>query len=108
MQTAQPPTSTHRPTLEEMRARLRAHLPELEADYGVRSLALFGSWVRHQERADSDLDVLVSFNKVPGLIRFSRLENELSDLLGLKVDLVPRDALKPRIGERILREAVTI
>ncbi|MFA5891076.1 MAG: nucleotidyltransferase family protein [Actinomycetota bacterium] len=76
----------------------------MERDYGVIMLGIFGSYARGNQREGSDLDLLVKFNAPIGLIRFIKLENELSDLLGVKVDLVVRDALKPRIGERILQE----
>ncbi|MEM2169145.1 MAG: nucleotidyltransferase family protein, partial [Candidatus Bathyarchaeia archaeon] len=54
----------------------------------------------------SDIDILVEFEEPPSLFEFMDLEDYLSKLLGLKVDLVTREALKPRIGERILREVV--
>jgi hypothetical protein len=60
--------------------------------------------VRHKQRADSDLDVLVTFRETPGLLQFVDLEDTLSDLLGVPVDLVVKDALKPRIGDRVRRE----
>jgi predicted nucleotidyltransferase len=87
---------------------LRQHLPELAEKYHVRSLEVFGSYVRDEQTPQSDLDVLVTFEKTPGLLRFVSLENHLSDLLGVKVDLVMKDALKPRIGQRILSEAVPV
>lgn len=87
---------------------LRDHLPSLEQRFRVRSLGVFGSFVRHEEHEGSDLDILVSFTEPPSLLGFLALENHLSDLLGVKVDLVMEDALKPRIGERILRERVAV
>lgn len=87
---------------------LRQHLPTLAERYSVATLGLFGSYVRHENRPDSDLDILVTFTETPSLLRLIELENHLSDLLGLKVDLVMRDALKPEIGKRILREVVPI
>jgi predicted nucleotidyltransferase len=87
---------------------LRRHLPDLEEHFHVRSLGVFGSYVRHEEKEGSDLDILVSFAEVPSLLRFLALENHLSDLLGVRVDLVMEDALKPQIGERILSEVVAI
>ena len=88
----------------ELRAALRRQLPLLRERHGVESLGLFGSYVRHEAGPDSDLDVLVRFREVPGLIRFVELENYLSDLLGVRVDLVMADALKPAVGERVLAE----
>ena len=76
--------------------------------YHVESLGVFGSYVRNEQKADSDLDLLVTFSKTPGLLRFIELENHLSDLLGIKVDLVMKDALKPNIGKHILREVVPV
>ena len=84
------------------------HLPALAERYGVESLGLFGSFVRQENRPDSDLDVLVGFTAVPSLFRFIELENHLSDLLGVKVDLVMRRALKDDVGRDILRELVAI
>jgi len=89
-------------------ATLRELLPELAEKYHVRSLEVFGSYVRDEQTPESDLDVLVTFDKTPGLLRYISLENHLSDLLGIKVDLVMKSALKPRIGQNILREAVPV
>ena len=93
------------PTIIE---QLRQQLPALVERYRVQSLGVFGSYVRQQQHAGSDLDVLVSFEEPPSLLRFIELENELTDALGLKVDLVMRDALKPTIGQHILREVVAV
>jgi predicted nucleotidyltransferase len=54
------------------------------------------------------LDILVTFSEMPSLLRFIELENDLSDRLGIKVDLVLREALKPAIGERVLHEVVPV
>src|SRR5258706_16434111 len=87
---------------------LRQLLPELAKDYHVDTLEVFGSYVRDEQSPKSDLDVLVTFSKTPGLLEFIGLENYLSDLLGVKVDLVMTTALKPHIGQRILSEAVPV
>ena len=71
-------------------------------------MGVFGSYTRDEQSPSSDLDLLVTFHEPPSLLRFIELENYLSDLLGVKVDLVMKDALKPRIGERILNEVVTV
>jgi predicted nucleotidyltransferase len=87
---------------------LRRHLPYLEGRFNVRSLGVFGSYVRHEETESSDLDILVGFAEAPSLLGFLALENHLSDLLGVKVDLVMDEALKPQIGARILSEVVAV
>jgi predicted nucleotidyltransferase len=80
----------------------------LRREFGVRNLAIFGSYVRGEQHPGSDLDVLVEFDRVPSLFRYLELEEVLSTIAGVKVDLVMRRALKPRIGRRILAEAVAV
>ncbi len=95
-------------TLEDALEALRAHLPEISQRYGVKSLGVFGSVVRGEQGERSDLDILVEFASAPTFFRFIKMENYLSDLLGVRVDLVMRSALKPRIGERVLSEVVPV
>ena len=94
--------------VSETRTLLREQLPFLAERYAVASLGLFGSRVRGEHRADSDLDVLVTFDTAPSLFRLVELENYLSDLLGVKVDLVLRDALKPHLRQPILAEVIPV
>ena len=89
-------------------ATLREQLPLLADRYAVQSLGVFGSYVRNEQRLDSDLDLLVTFREPPGLIKYIELENYLSDLLGVQVDLVMQEALKPNIGIRVRNEVVTL
>jgi predicted nucleotidyltransferase len=96
------------PEVEAMRERLRAAMPELAAGFHVRALGLFGSRVRGDARLDSDLDVLVEFEKTPTLFSFVQLEDRLTQLLGTKVDLVMKSSLRPNIGRRILAEVVQV
>lgn len=95
--------------LVEIARKIEQALPELQRQYGVRALWLFGSYVRSEQGKDSDLDLLVTFdNPHLSLIEFIQLEQQLSQMLGVKVDLVERETLKPEIGKRILREAIAI
>ena len=87
---------------------LREHLPELKERYGVESLGIFGSYIRGEEQEGSDLDVLVEYSLLPDLFDFVALKLDISDLLGVSVDLVMKKGLKPRIGRRILAEMVPI
>jgi uncharacterized protein len=91
--------------LEELLVKLRALLPTLIPQYHINTLEIFGSFVRNEAHADSDLDLMVTFEQVPTLFQFVALENYLSDSLGIKVDLVMKDSLKPFIGQHILSEA---
>ena len=86
----------------------RRHLPELQTRYGVNSLGVFGSYVRSEQGEGGDLDVLVEFHEPPSLFEFIRLEEYLSELLGVQIDLVMRSTLNPRIGAYILEELVPV
>ncbi|HHT9124880.1 MAG TPA: nucleotidyltransferase family protein [Candidatus Brocadiia bacterium] len=94
--------------LKSILRTLRAYLPELQKLYGVKSLGVFGSYVHGGQRKRSDLDILVDFECVPTLFKFVDLQEHLRRLLGIKVDLVMKSALKPAIGERILSEVVPV
>ncbi len=96
------------PGLDVLVGQLQQQLPELANDYGVASLEVFGSYVRGEENGSSDLDVLVTFNATPGLLKFIALEDRLSGLLGVPVDLVMRESLKPELAEQILKEAAPV
>ena len=96
------------PKAAEYARILREHMPELERDYGVASLALFGSYVRGEEQEGSDLDVLVDFSRPIGMFGFVATERYMSEILGVRVDLVTRPTLRRRIGRAILEEAVPL
>lgn len=95
-------------TLQEICQSLRQLQPVLAEQYQVNSLGVFGSFVRQEQRTASDLDLLVTFVEPPSLLRFVELENYLSDRLGIPVDLVMQDVLKPAIGKQILQEVVPV
>ncbi|MBH8555338.1 nucleotidyltransferase family protein [Nostocaceae cyanobacterium CENA357] len=93
-------------TLEEIKQWFVLNKSMLKERYQVRELGIFGSYIRQEQTETSDVDVLVEFSETPSLLKFVNLENYLSDNLGVKVDLVHKSGLKPRIGERILAEVV--
>jgi len=88
--------------------KLHEMLPELKEKYHVSYLGVFGSHIRGEQKPGSDLDVLVEFSKNPTIFKFINLENYLSDTLGVKVDLVMKDSLKPNIGKHILNEVEVV
>lgn len=93
---------------EQIQEKLLKHLPELINEYDVDAIGIFGFFVRGDEKQSSDLDLLVTFKKKPGQFKYLSLENHLSDLLGVKVDLVMESALKERIGDQIRSEVVRV
>ena len=94
--------------LEEIKKKLERLKPSLEEKFKVKTMGIFGSYVREEEKEKGDLDILVEFEEPVSLLKFVELENYLSDSIGVKVDLVMKSALKPRIGKHILKEVVNI
>ena len=94
-------------TTNEIAAKLNPHVAWLRA-MGVQSLALFGSVARGDAREDSDIDLLVEFDKAIGLFEFMHVQDKLEEILACKVDLVSKNALNDRMRVRILAEAVHV
>jgi hypothetical protein len=96
--------------LAKIRQILQDQKPYLYQEYGVTEIGVFGSYVRGEQNADSDLDILISLTDPPriSLLGLVDLQHYLSDLLGLKVDVALKDNLKKRIGRRILQEVEAI
>src|SRR5437867_87805 len=95
-------------SLEKILEILRQQIPMLTERYSVEKLEVFGSYVRAEQKKERDLDILATFKEAPSLLTFIAIENYVSDLLGIKVDLVMKDSLKKKIGEHILREAIPV
>jgi predicted nucleotidyltransferase len=83
------------------REEIETALVSILSKYGVRKIGLFGSYARGEERTDSDLDVLVEFEKRKSLLTLVRIERELSEHIGVKVDLLTEQAISPYLVERI-------
>ena len=98
-------------TRDETLNVLRAHLPDLRADYGVRRLAVFGSVARDAASADSDVDVIVEFEHPIGL-RFMDFAEHLEAILGVKTDILTPAGVSairnPRVAESIRKSAVYV
>jgi predicted nucleotidyltransferase len=86
----------------------REEIKKLAANYGAHNVRLFGSVARREARKDSDIDVLVDLEPDRSLFDLGGLLMELQDLLGCKVDVVTEQGLRPRIRERVLRDAVPL
>jgi uncharacterized protein len=96
--------------IERITKKLESLKPILKEQFNVESIGVFGSYAKGTQRKGSDLDVLVEFDESAdlSLLDFIRLENYLSQTLRLKVDLVEKTALKPRIGIHILEEVIRV
>lgn len=94
---------------EDTRQALVALLPHLRERYGVGRLWIVGSRARGDHRPDSDLDLMVEFERRGiSLIDFCGMEIELEEALGVAVDIVERDASKPRVSQELEREKVPV
>lgn len=90
--------------IEDLKRKI---LPILQ-NYGVKRVGLFGSYVREDMREDSDIDILVEIEKDISLLDFVGIKLEIEEALGIKVDLVEYNTIKPLLRERILKEQVVI
>lgn len=93
-------------TLEKLKATLAEHKEELRKKFKVKEIGFFGSYVREEQTKKSDVDILVTFHETIDLFTFVELENYLSEILGVKVDLVMKEGIKPRLKEKILSQVV--
>ena len=93
-------------TLEEIKDILISYKPFLVEKFKISKLGIFGSYVKGEQTKDSDVDILVNFLKVPTLFDLVEMEYLISDRIGLPVDLVDKESLKPNIRENILNETV--
>jgi uncharacterized protein len=92
--------------IEEIKKTLSANREILASKYKVKTIGVFGSYVRGNPKKKSDIDILVEFKRAVDFFEFLDLEEYLEQILGIKVDLVTKQALKPYIGKHILEEVV--
>jgi hypothetical protein len=91
--------------------RLRHHRLSIlacAALHGANNVRVFGSTARGEDRPDSDVDLVVDLDKGTGLFNLEALRRELSEILGVPVDVAPSDSLRPRVREEVEREAIPL
>ncbi|UCH82235.1 MAG: nucleotidyltransferase family protein [Nitrospiraceae bacterium] len=81
--------------IEELKKILDNHKSSLESEYMIKEIGIFGSYIKHEEEEDSDIDILVDFGRESISLRLFILKNYLSELLRVNIDLVMKKALKP-------------
>jgi len=94
--------------LKEIKKKLKNIQPELHEKYGVSKIGVFGSFSRGDEVRNSDIDILVEFDKDIDIFEFIALKDFLSEFLSRKIDLVTEDAIKPLMKDDIMKEVVYI
>ena len=94
--------------LDKIKQTLKQNKQSLRQEFNVKELGIFGSYVRGEQKENSDVDILIDFSRTPGLFDYMKVENHLSDLLHKKVDLVMKGSLKSTIGKNIMREVIYV
>jgi len=94
-------------TIRQIKSILAQHKSELVQKYHLRQLGVFGSYARKDKTAQSDIDLLVEFEEPIGL-EFVTLAEELEKLLGIRVDLVSINAIKPKMRKIIMKDIVYV
>ena len=94
-------------TINEIKSKLEQNKDNYHKKYGVKSIGIFGSFSRSDQSGASDIDILVEFDRPIGLA-FVDLAEEIEQLLKIKVDLVSKRAIKPRMLKSIEQELIYV
>lgn len=92
----------------EIKELLKSHKKEFEEKYHIKDIGVFGSYVKGIQNKTSDIDILVTFGKPVSLLHIVSFENYLSDMLGIKVDVVPKNNIRKELKDSILKETVPV
>ncbi|MFH1096433.1 MAG: nucleotidyltransferase family protein [Candidatus Desantisbacteria bacterium] len=90
------------------REKIFERIAQMLKNYGVRKVAIFGSYIRGEEKPESDVDVIVEFSERRSLLDIVGIEQELSDAIGIKVDLLTEKSISPYLIDRIKKEMVVV
>ena len=93
-------------TLSEIQQILKSNMAVFQTEYRITKLGIFGSYARGEQTETSDVDILVDYEKAPTLSKLVDLRAYLSELTDMKVDVVTKNGLKPRIRERVLADVI--
>jgi predicted nucleotidyltransferase len=94
--------------LSRIKKIITTHRITLRDRYKVERIGIFGSCVRGDTHRGSDVDVLVEFSEPVSLLQLVSVENYLTDLVGIRVDVVPKEDIRRELKDRILNEAVYV
>lgn len=95
-------------TIDDVKYILSQHVDELKNTYKVKTIGVFGSVSRGDNKEKSDIDMLVEFSQPIGLFEFVALQDFLKKITRKKVDLATKASLKPRIKNDILKEVIYV
>jgi len=95
-------------SLEEIKGIIEQHRLELKRQFHVEKIGVFGSYARGDQKKRSDIDFLVTFDKAISLMELGGLYSFLQDIMGRRVDVVPKDNIRPEFREGIIRDVLYI
>jgi len=93
--------------LEEIKGIIKQNKQELEEKFKVKSIGIFGSYVRGEQNEESDVDIIVEFSEPVGFL-FFHLANFLEKILDANVDLITPDAIKPNRQKYIMKDLIYV
>lgn len=91
-------------TIEEIKKILKENFETLNKNYKVKFIGIFGSYIRGEQKKESDVDIIVEFEEPISLLKLVSLENYISDSIGVNVDLIPMEDIRSELKENILKE----
>ena len=92
----------------EIKELLKSHKKEFGEKYQIKDIGIFGSYAKGIQNKTSDIDILVTFEKPVSLLHIVSFENYLSDMLGIKVDVVPKNNIRKELKDSILNEMILV
>ncbi|MGD0451517.1 MAG: nucleotidyltransferase family protein [Candidatus Bathyarchaeia archaeon] len=95
-------------TLDETKRQLQELKPVLKSKYNVETIAIFGSYARSGQTAESDIDLLITYSEAPDIVGVNKIKRFLRRKLGTKVDIVSKKYVNPLIKEKVLKEAIPV
>lgn len=93
-------------TLAEIQTVLWELKSRLKDYYRVVAIGIFGSYARNEQTSESDVDILIDYDQAPSLIRLIELRDDLSDRLGMKVDIITVNGLREEIKHNVLSDVI--
>ena len=95
-------------TLEEIKEIIARHKNELRKVYKVKEIGIFGSYARGEQHSESDIDILAEFEGPISLLKLVSLENFLKEIINAKLEVIPREDIRPELRKQILKKVVYI
>jgi len=94
--------------VEEIEKIIKREKEELLRRYKIKNIGIFGSYAKNSAKEKSDIDLIVEFEEPVSLLGVIKAENYLTELLGIKVDLVSKEDIRKELKETILKEVIYI